>query len=132
MKTYAEAMANKPFDWFSWLDDRIAMVEISEDKIDSVIEKSGQWTTCACGNMCDAIPRWSREDANPSSGIRTSDGNYPMPGEPKDGELSRLGMKFYDEIQDKDWEDAKDTLIKIERRSKEVLVGLGIIKEEAK
>ena len=56
------------------------------------------WTTCACGNMCDIIPRdeW---------------------GAPLDDELRTLGVLFPTYIHGEQYDAAINTLDKIEKRS---------------
>tara|TARA_R110000772_G_scaffold249530_2_gene363959 strand:+ start:78730 stop:79161 length:432 start_codon:yes stop_codon:yes gene_type:complete len=91
---------------------------------------AGEWVTCACGNQCDVIPRYSKDLAN------------HFKGEPKDSALSDLGLKFHVDIEEinirvyndesakqvkKAIKEAKETLNKIELRS-----AILIIKESNK
>jgi hypothetical protein len=98
MKTYAK----NPFDWWKALENPPKYDNIDQDDL---ADMAGTWVTCACGNQCEAIPR--RSD-----------------GEPWDEDLRDLGLLFYYQIRDLEWEEAKETLRKIEIRSAEILTGL--------
>jgi len=65
---------------------------------------ASDWPTCACGNLCDAIPR--------------RDGQLH---EPADLRLRGLGSSFYYAVESEDWNQATDLLQKIEARSVELL-----------
>lgn len=102
MKTYAETRGKEPFDWNKFLDDRIAGVELSEDDQARASRLAYHWVTCACSLQCASIPRDER-------------------GGPYDSKLNKLGCRFMDEIEQSEWEDAKETLQWIEKRSAEIL-----------
>lgn len=77
---------------------------LSEEEVSELREMaglSGSWVTCACGNMCDIIPR--------IGGLQG--------GQPRDGILTRLGIDFHKHIKSINPEQALDTLNKIEERS---------------
>lgn len=98
MKTYAEARNEKPFDWNEFLNQE----EISYQDWRAALDKAAEWTTCACGNQCDIIPR--EED-----------------GTPMDLELMILGIDFVDEVSLRNKEGAKAVLASIEKRSAELI-----------
>ena len=75
MKTFAETRNVAQFDWNAFL----AKNEFTETEIINALNLAGEWVTCACGNLCAALPR------NPN-------------GEPLDYELADLGNKFYEAI----------------------------------
>jgi hypothetical protein len=102
MKTYTEKQGQESFDWNNFLDN--PPEKGSEEHLKAVI-LSAEWVTCACGNLCDIIPR-------------------SKVGTPMDDELEILGLNFNDEIIHYKLEDAKDTIFEIEKRSSEVIAGL--------
>ena len=116
MKTYTEAMANDKFDWYDALMDARAG-RLTEDDHDELTRKAEDWTMCACGNMCDLIPR--RE-------TRELDNFREGRGSPLDDELRQLGMDFSEQVEEKDWFSAINTLSNIEYRSYEILNGMGV------
>jgi len=63
---------------------------------------AGEWVTCACGNLCDAIPRINR-------------------GAPEDFYLQRYGIQFSYAIDNQDWPKARVLLMQIETRSQFLL-----------
>lgn len=97
MKTYAESQGEAPLDWNHWLDEAIRK-EPSEYERDEAAELALGWVTCACGNLCDSIPR---------------DGC----GAPRDAQLYYEGCEFSDLIESGEWKQAKTTLVGIEARS---------------
>jgi hypothetical protein len=101
MKTYAESKGNKPYDWNDFLDRAIRGEVKGWESVKSS-DLSERWVTCACGNLCDRIPR--RED-----------------GAPEDFLLRKLGCEFANDITWSRWEIAKERLIDIELRSSEIL-----------
>lgn len=111
METYAKSRKAKEFDWFKFLKKE----KFTERELDAAEQRAGQWTTCACGNMCSII---KRDDD----------------GEPVDRKLSSLGVDFYERIEDMKYsliEDgtvsnvsklrAQKVLQKIEARSKKLI-----------
>jgi hypothetical protein len=99
--TYAEKNKKKPFDWNAFLKKAIAGSITSREKSKAYM-LACSWVTCACGNQCAIIPRWAM------SGIE---------GAPIDSKLYYLGRHFMFEIGDEQYDTAKATLKKIERRS---------------
>jgi hypothetical protein len=105
MKTYAESQGKRPFNWNEFLaKETIAETEWSEAEI-----LSRSWVTCACGNVCDAIPR------------HNSDADGFTPGSPVDDRLRHLGILFSDSIIWRRTYRAKELLLQIEARSAELL-----------
>lgn len=105
IKTYAETIGKKPFDWNAFLEKAIAgkVGKIAQDRAE---ERASKWTTCACGNMCDIIPR-------KTSGFAI--------GAPLDEDLADHGQVFYTQIKSGNYKAAKVTLRKIERRSAKLI-----------
>jgi hypothetical protein len=95
-KTYSEKLGLEAFDWRIALSAR----NISDDAWEAYRLKAVDWTTCACGNQCDIIPRMNN-------------------GRPHDNILAELGgiHGFYDAISERDKESALDILEMIEIRS---------------
>jgi hypothetical protein len=119
MKTYAETRGENPFDWSAFLSQETYSV----DELEHAADLAAMWTTCACGNLCDIIPR--RDITIMRSGA------YFTKGEPLDEELKDLGSEFgllisrmYCALKTADYksydtakQDAIETLELIERRS---------------
>lgn len=68
---YAETNGKKPFDW-NWF---LHKGSYTDDELLEAEELAHLWITCACGNLCDIIPRH-------------------INGAPKDYILYDLGMSF--------------------------------------
>jgi hypothetical protein len=102
MKTYAETWEKKTFDWNAFLENPPEWG--SEEHLDAC-DLAEAWVTCACGNLCDIIPR------------------SPL-GCPLDDKLESLGIDFNNSIQDAEYDVAKETLAKIEKRSEELIFQL--------
>ena len=99
MKTYAESKNREPFNWNEFLDKAIANPDnIDPDLHMKARHSSSSWVTCACGNQCEIIER-----------------GYL--GKPEDEHLSHLCYLFDDQINDKEYVNAKETLKEIEKRS---------------
>lgn len=105
MITYASAHCQKPFNWNKFLDSE----HISDTAWHEAYFLSSKWVTCACGNLCELIPR---ED-----NIFQSGGS----GMPEDRKLRNLGVRFNENILSKNQKRAKITLDLIEKRSAEIL-----------
>jgi len=100
MKTETKKFDPSNWDWFAYLD---ADEDTKEKYWGEAIDKSSNWVTCACGQLCDALPRDNDTRA------------------PEDDILSNLGVDFDQEIQSGDWDEARDVLFKIEARTTELL-----------
>jgi hypothetical protein len=98
-RLYTELLGEKPFDWFKTL--RYKIDNNIHDYDAALTSRAASWTTCACGNTCDIIPRFL--DA------------------PSDPDLKMLGHRFYSLIADSNWESAICVLERIEKRSIEIL-----------
>lgn len=99
MKTYAEKEGQETFDWNEFLNRK----RRSKEQWAMAESLALSWVTCACGNICEIIPR--AED-----------------GRPLDTDLNVLGVVFYLMIKDKKIKAAKETLEKIEARSTELIL----------
>jgi len=118
-----------PFDWFKALEEQRKLsleleafyalppnqdVEINMDMgiKDQIYKKekrnlnilAGGWVTCACGNLCDAIPRLDDQLHEPADQI-----------------LSTIGVLFSKAIGNSDWKLAIKYLHEIEARAVELL-----------
>jgi hypothetical protein len=102
MKTYAELKGKESFDWNKFLENPPKY--FSNEHFDAC-DLAEAWVTCACGNLCDIIPR-------------------NQIGSPVDEELQRLGIMFHLDIDDGQWQNAKTTLWLIEKRSAEIIFEL--------
>lgn len=98
MKKYSEANGVIPFNWNSFLKRK----DIQDYEWDYVKTLSVSWVTCACGNLCESIPRHG-------------------PGMPDDVILSELGTMFHLHICNKNQKYAIDVLNSIEVRSRFIL-----------
>lgn len=94
----------KFFNWNAFLSRKTC----TEKDYLEAIRLASEWVTCACGNLCDAIPRY----------IGISGSRY---GSPKDDKLVDLGYQFMGEIENRKVDSAKITLQQIEERSAEIL-----------
>lgn len=140
MKTYSSIHAEpdeKVENWHTVID-RVGKSELTNQQEIQFYENRAQdWITCACGNLCDAIPRY---DLNSSS--------YLVPhykGEPKDHDLKSLGCQFaeawcnFEEDENRSpsdnlkyAENMREILANIEKRSGEILLEMGIIDESGR
>ena len=102
MKTYAELRGEKAFDWNKFLENP---PEYGSTKHKFACDLSECWVTCACGNLCDIIPR------------------SPL-GCPIDEKLEMFGGIFNMDIIAGEWQDAKETIYLIEIRSDEIIFEL--------
>jgi hypothetical protein len=102
MKNYAETKGERAFDWNNFLDNPPEYLSIEHYR---ACDLAGEWVTCACGNLCDIIPR------------------SPI-GRPSDTDLESLGVNFYYSVKEGEWQNAKNTLWLIEKRSEELIFEL--------
>ena len=91
----------KNWDWFKYLK---ATPETKEKYHEQAVEKAAEWTTCAVGQLCDAIPR-----------------KYGNGSRPVDETLYNLGERFMWQISDRFYDKAEKTLHEIEARTVELL-----------
>lgn len=111
MKTYTEAAGYLPINWKKTLEDIISgrgQIDIDSNAFDTLVIHAGKWVTCACGNLCDIIPRDTF-------------------GAPYDSKLATLGVLFWDNIAAAAWIDALSILDRIEQRS-EFLIEVELMK----
>lgn len=94
-------MKNKNSIEIDWLHE-LQQKRITKDRWKELATRSSSWITCACGNLCDDIPRC-------------------YTGEPKDAQLSGLGMLFHREIRLRKKHKALKTLLAIEQVSDRIL-----------
>ena len=93
------------FNWYTELDKAIKD-EPDQDKYIELNKRASQWVTCACGQLCQNLPR-------------------DMHGEPEDEDLQYLGADFNVEIDQRNWKEAKAILDDIEARTNYLLNQLG-------
>ncbi len=53
LKPFAAILGMEPFDWLSFLNKP----GHSEQELTEATALASSWVTCACGNLCEAIPR---------------------------------------------------------------------------
>jgi len=97
------------FNWLTVLKDLADGAPIDQQSYTNLCTMSGNWPTCACGQACSALLK--------------PDGDH----EPRDGELSTLGLEFNGNIQCRDWTRALKTFHHIEERSFMLLKDMGAI-----
>lgn len=100
-KTYAESRGERPFNW-NWFLRRVRFGLVTQRQIDKADVLARQWVTCACGNLCERLPRYDSTHG---------------PGRPRDDILFDLGLTFLQNVLDRDWAKATATLRRIEARS---------------
>jgi len=100
---------DKTFDWFDVLERLDKGDTISDDQYRTLEYRAGRWPTCACGQLCKALPK------------RESEISDAYKCAPKDGELFRRGVSFSDYVSAKKWGKALETFNKIEARSAKLL-----------
>jgi hypothetical protein len=95
-------------NWWKVLDKGIkAKLEGNNEPFgDDIVDKAGDWPTCAVGQLCKELPRYTEEE-----GYQYSD------GEPKDEILAEFGSDFAEAIGDQDPLRAHYFMTKIEKRT---------------
>jgi hypothetical protein len=106
MTPYSETKGKPFIDWNARL--KTPKNQITEEMWKEWEADAAGWITCACGNLCDALPR-------------------DRDGEPTDQFLADFGYEFFFAIQEKNLREARETLSKIEARSTELLKEMGVI-----
>ena len=89
------------FNWFTELD-RAIKKKPSDERCMYLSDRAGDWPTCACGQLCKALPR-------------------RQGGEPEDLQLFKAGCEFAYCIDDNNWRKAIKVLNQIEKRTIELL-----------
>lgn len=119
IKSYAESVGRKPFNWLSWLEH--VRFNVGTERMQEVRGWAGEWPTCACGNQCAALPR-------------------TRGGMPIDAALMDLGLYFLRQLMAMNYahkfghfldfeirrRNALSVFRQIENRSTELLKQLGI------
>ena len=112
MQSYCEVKTGKSINWYDRLNELKQLKRLKHysysTKHYQYHHEACSWVTCACGNMCDIIPRVTNDE-------------FSGPGRPQDHELAQLGAAFPKFISADDYEGALDCLDKIEKRS-EILI----------
>ena len=85
----------KNWDWYAYLD---ASDEVKESYSVEALDLASSWVTCACGQLCDALPKSFNQ-------------------RPADDHLRYLGEVFMDSIESRAYISAKATLDNIEIRT---------------
>lgn len=85
-------MGRGSYDWNAALD---TPPKVGTPRHLQLTKRARSWVTCAVGNQCASIPR-------------DSDGG------PLDPDIFEAGQAFSEHIRYAEWEDAKETLAKIE------------------
>jgi|SRR6478609_3074935 len=80
--SYAEKNNQPTFDWNHFL----RQPDHTYQEISYATSLASQWVTCACGNLCEILPR-----------IKQSEDSYRK-GQPTDRYLADLGISFYEAI----------------------------------
>lgn len=101
--TYAEQQGEMPFDWNEFLNRKV----ISDAEWEKADKLAVDWVTCACGNLCEVIPRLAN-------------------GMPDDDELAWSGARFSDAIATKrkpspSCKTSKNALPNLSQKSKQTL-----------
>lgn len=96
------------FNWLTVLTELSDGKEITNSRYHQLSSMAGGWPTCACGQLCDALPRGQM-------------------GEPRDSKLRYWGAQFADQVDQKKWCLALATFQKIEARTTELLIERGVI-----
>lgn len=101
MKTYAETQGRPVTNWVEELNR-------ADPEWGKLYFRAKQWPTCACGNLCEALPR-------------------TIYGAPKDDALLDLGMQFSCAIGREDAEYALRILSQIEAHSTVLLTKMSLL-----
>ena len=81
---------------------RITLADKGKGFSKNDVERSGSWTTCACGKQDPNLPRWEN-------------------GEPQDALLAQIGVHFDLHVMGHNPLGAATTLVQIEQRVREIL-----------
>ena len=93
------------FNWFEVLKDLEQGDELSDKNYYTLTTMAGNWPTCACGQLCQALERNEL-------------------GAPVDETLKTHGIKFAHLVRAKRWTCATHTMNQIEARTTELLAQL--------
>lgn len=131
MKSYSESKGEENTSWDKEIDN-YAKGRLNHADIKRLKSLAGEWTTCACGNLCNSIPRHKSDNI--------------LDGEPVDKELSRHGYNFgnlwnqAEYLEQSNNDIAKQRCAKklklclqnIEARSLVILLNMGIIDSDGR
>ena len=121
---YSVTQGKPYFDWNEFLSRDPKT--ITESELLAAHELACKWPTCACGNQCAAIPRYSD--------ISVEHGNATLPGMPKDALLVDYGLVFPRTLESGyrcgDFSKAREVMARIEARSSQILHEMGLAKAE--
>lgn len=95
----------KPFNWLTFLEAAVKQEPSEEESLDA-IHLAGNWPTCACGELCKALPRLHC-------------------GSPTDAVLIELGNNFIEHVARYNWPLALETFHQIEARTAVLLGEMG-------
>lgn len=137
LQNFCELRTGEAINWDKMLSDvkdQIDNRSLNYKMIANAHLKSMDWVTCACGNLCDAIPRdYSIGNGQPQdSELSHLGGAFPAPW----GALKNIAEKCSDRgMTNGDVREAKEylewacgILERIERRSTRLLIDMGVIK----
>lgn len=108
-KPFSVTRGEQYFDWNAFLK-RAEKNKVTDKELSEAEGLACGWVTCACGNLCAAIPR--------SGAV------------PRDRKLADLGGNFADYVCDANWRKAKACLKQIEERSAELLEKIALKERE--
>lgn len=100
----------KEFNWLTALNERLSLVrkglvsKYPDDTDNALAHRAGEWPTCACGELCKALPRHSGRGVFAKS-------------TPVDATLARYGSDFYFCVRRRQWGWAIKLFLKIEART---------------
>lgn len=97
--TYAHLLPDD-FNWFIVLKDLVRGAPLDAREHITLCRMAGNWPTCACGQLCSALPR-----------------SHNGHGPPKDWQLKTFGMRFAHAINKQRWATALQIMHQIEDRS---------------
>jgi hypothetical protein len=106
VKTLSELLALpvEQFDWFEALNLCVKQ-EPTHLEYYRLYGRANDWPTCACGQLCKALPRYSESKL------------------PKDEILQEFGVSFTDAIEVGNWQLAISIMKQIGQRTAELLKG---------
>lgn len=91
------------FNWLAVLKDLAAGMPLDYADHDQLMFRAMNWPTCACGQLCQALPRYSSSKR------------------PTDEETACLGVEFAQYIVERRWKGAITCFHEIEKRTDALL-----------
>ena len=96
-----KTMHSSNWKWYPYINlGIINPFFITDEKRIIAKRLSNNWVTCACGELCEVLPKISHSNDRPLDKI-----------------LANLGIKFHISIKFNDYEEAKEIMDKIELRT---------------